>query len=76
MLLAELLNRDGVLNTLLLEISVASIKQFTVLGGQLLQKLRVAMLNTLKLSDIGAMDIVYEDSLSLFKLLRARWRHS
>ena len=34
------------------------------------------MLNTLKLSDIGAMDIVYEDSLSLFKLLRARWRHS
>ena len=76
MLLAELLNRVGVLNTLLLEISVASIKQFTVLGGQLLQKLRVAMLNTLKLSDIGAMDIVYEDSLSLFKLLRARWRHS
>jgi|LauGreDrversion4_2_1035121.scaffolds.fasta_scaffold87582_1 hypothetical protein len=76
MLLAELLNRDGVLNTLLLKISVASIKQFTVLGGQLLQKLRVAMLNTLKLSDIGAMDIVYEDSLSLFKLLRARWRHS
>ena len=76
MLLAELLNRDGVLNTLLLEISVASIKQFTVLGGQLLQKLRVAMLNTLKLSDIGAMDIVYEDSLSLFKILRARWRHS
>jgi len=74
MLLAELLNRDGVLNTLLLKISVASIKQFTVLGGQLLQKLRVAMLNTLKLSDIGAMDIVYEDSLSLFKLLRARWR--
>ena len=73
MLLAELLNRDGVLNTLLLKISVASIKQFTVLGGQLLQKLRVAMLNTLKLSDIGAMDIVYEDSLSLFKLLRARW---
>jgi len=47
MLLAELLNRDGVLNTLLLKISVASIKQFTVLGGQLLQKLRVAMLNTL-----------------------------
>ncbi len=76
MLLAELLNRDGVLNTLLLKISVASIKQFTVLGGQLLQKLRVAMLNTLKLSDIGAMDIVYEDSLSLFKLLHARWRHS
>ena len=76
MLLAELLNRVGVLNTLLLKISVASIKQFTVLGGQLLQKLRVAMLNTLKLSDIGAMDIVYEDSLSLFKLLRARWRHS
>jgi hypothetical protein len=76
MLLAELLNRDGVLNTLLLKISVASIKQFPVLGGQLLQKLRVAMLNTLKLSDIGAMDIVYEDSLSLFKLLRARWRHS
>jgi len=76
MLLAELLNRDGVLNTLLLKISVASIKQFTVLGGQLLQKLRVAMLNTLKLSDIGAMDIVYEDSLSLFKILRARWRHS
>ena len=76
MLLAELLNRDGVLNTLLLKISVASIKQFTVLGGQLLQKLRVAMLNTLKLSDIGAMDIVYEDSLSLFKLLRARWRNS
>ena len=76
MLLAELLNRDGVLNTLLLKISVASIKQFTVLGGQLLQKLRVAMLNTLKLSDIGAMDIVYEDSLSLFKLQRARWRHS
>ena len=73
MLLAELLNRDGVLNTLLLKISVASIKQFTVLGGQLLQKLRVAMLNTLKLRDIGAMDIVYEDSLSLFKLLRARW---
>ncbi len=76
MLLAELLNRDGVLNTLLLEITVASIKQFTVLGGQLLQKLRVAMLNTLKLSDVGAMDIVYEDSLSLFKILRARWRHS
>jgi len=76
MLLAELLNRDGVLNTLLLKISVASIKQFPVLGGQLLQKLRVAMLNTLKLSDIGAMDIVNEDSLSLFKLLRARWRHS
>ncbi len=73
MLLAELLNRDGVLNTLLLKISLASMKQFTVLGGQILQKLRVAMLNTLKLRDIGAMDIVYEDSLSLFKLLRARW---
>ena len=76
MLLAELLNRDGVLNTLLLKISVASIKQFTVLGGQLLQKLRVAMLNTLKLRDIGAMDIVYEDSLSLLKPSRARRYHS
>lgn len=47
MLLAELLNRNGVLNTLLFKITVASIKQFTVLGSQLIQKLRVAMLNTL-----------------------------
>jgi len=34
------------------------------------------MLNTLKLGDISAMDIVYEDSLSLLKPSRARWHHS